>query len=214
VSASENLLDKKTANVRKAINSTSCLEYLDDSNRQIIKELQDNPRISQARVAEKVGLSQSLVSIRLAKLVESGMVRNSIGINYGKLGLKMARVDLAVKDPYLIMQWAKKCPLCVNASKAIGRSNLSLFLVFEDLENLTWIVEKHLWKLDGIMDCNYSFINSWIFGDDICSSLDLAIERKVVPPCGELPFCPQCPKNPNYEGKVWAGNTDLESIEN
>ncbi len=184
----------------------SYLRYLDDANRVIIKELQDNPGISQTSLAEKVGLSQSSVALRLAKLAESGLIKDSLVIDYRKLGLNAARVDISAKDADIVLDWAKNCPLCVNASAGIGTNNLSLYFVVEDLENLPWIIEKHLWRLPGVMEIKSTPLTSWMSGDGISSHLDLTVERSETPPCGALPFCPQCPKNPNYEGKVWAAN--------
>jgi DNA-binding Lrp family transcriptional regulator len=189
-------------------NGTTNLEYLDDTNRTIIKELQNNPEISQTELAKKVGLSQSSIALRLSKLSESGLVKNLVVVDYSKLGLDIMRVDIVAKDTAPVIEWARSCPLCVNAAKSIGKNNLSLYFLTEDLETISWIIEKHLWKLDGILECSNTPITSWAWSAAPTSYLDLTIQRSDMPPCGVLPFCPKCPSRPNYEGKVWASGSN------
>jgi Lrp/AsnC family transcriptional regulator, leucine-responsive regulatory protein len=185
------------------------LDLLSDAtNRVILKELQDNAGISQVGLAEKVSLSQSSIALRLAKIVGSGLVTDPIIIDYEKLGLTMARVDLIAQDSRAVLNWAKKCPLCVNANSLLDESNLSLYFVAEDLPTLSGIIDEHLRTLDGVTNTDCRFITAWPMGGRMQMRLDLDVSRMDEPPCGISPFCPKCPRNPLYDGKVWAIGQD------
>jgi DNA-binding Lrp family transcriptional regulator len=198
-------LDGKSRGQRKGINhhSSSVLQILDETNRSIIRELQKNPEISQVALAEKVSLSQSSIAVRLQKLIGSGLVKDSVSIDYEKLGLSMVRVDVSAKDSHAVLNWVRKCPLCVNGASIVDQSNLSLYFVTEDLQSLSSIIDEHLRKVDGVTQADCHFITSWAWGDSLRMHLDLNVSREDRPPCGISPFCPKCAKNPQYEGKVW-----------
>ena len=179
-------------------------EVLDKTNRIIVRKLQENPELSQTELAKAVSMSQSSIALRLQKIFGSGLIRDPININYKKLGLSMARIDVTAKDAHAVLDWARRCPLCVNGSRTLDRTNLSLYFVSEDLESLNWIIDSHLRKIDGITDISCQMITSWAWDDALHMRLDLDTEREDAPPCGITPFCPKCPRNPEYEGQVWA----------
>jgi len=179
------------------------LGLLDETNRTIIGSLQENPEISQTALAEKVGLSQSSVAIRLSRLVSSGLIKDPISVDYRRLGLTMARIDVSARESRLVFDWARNCPLCVNGSSVLDQINLTLYFVTEDLETLSCIIDRHLMKIDGVTKSDCQLITSWAWEDSLHVHLDLGVRRTETPPCGIAPFCPKCPQNPDYQGKVW-----------
>lgn len=187
--------------------SSYALSLLDKTNRAIIAQLQVNPWIAQTSLATALSLSQSSINVRLSKLTESGLIKDPIAIDYEKLGLRMARVDAKAKNFREVFDWARKCPLCVNGSSVLNDNNISLYFVTEDLKTLSEIVDGHLRRVDAVTGAVSNMIISWAFVDSLHMRLDLDVERAEEPPCGIAPFCTNCPKNPDYEGKVWSSGS-------
>jgi DNA-binding Lrp family transcriptional regulator len=153
-----------------------------------------------------LGVSQSAIATRLRKLKESGLFDYVIGINLGKLGLQLSRVDASADDPNAIVEWAKRCPLFINASLGIGGENLTLYLVSEDMDMFQHLVEGHIRKLRGVTNIVFSSILHWAKKEHF--PLLLELPKKETPPCGTSPYCPKCPSNPRYDGKLWTDSRD------
>jgi Lrp/AsnC family leucine-responsive transcriptional regulator len=179
---------------------------LDQINRTLIDLMLEDPQISQIELAKKLNMSQSSVALRLEKLRKSGLIETMVGVNLPKLGLKMGRVDLSCTQVDKVLDWAKKCPLFINSTLGIGGDNISLFLVAEDVEMFQYLVEHHIRKLRGVMNCNFNTVLRWAKEDPV--SLPLMVKKTAMPPCGIMPYCPRCPGNPNYDGKIWADRED------
>jgi hypothetical protein len=76
----------------------------------------------------------------------------------------MSRVDVSATGPDSIIEFAKSCPLCVNASLGIGDMNVSLLFVSEDIEMFQYIVDNHIRKLQGVSELSFKPILSWVNG--------------------------------------------------
>jgi len=174
---------------------------LDSINRTIIDLLLVHPQITQVELAKKLAMSQSSIAVRLEKLRTSGLVETSIGLDLSRLGLRMGRIDVATGKVDNVLEWATKCPLFVNSTLGIGGNNVSLFMVSEDMEMFQYIVEHHGRKIRGVTNLSFNPILQW--SKDNFVPLQLDVPKRESPPCGLLPFCPKCPANPNYEGKIW-----------
>ncbi len=177
------------------------MSILDESNRKIISLLEENPNLTQSEIARELDISQSAVAMRVNKLVKSGLFVRGGVLNITALGLQMGRADLATEDYSKVLEWASKCPLFINGSLSVGGRNVSLFFVSEDLEMFHHIVDDHLRKMKEVSDLSFSQIVNWI--QDYNANLNLDFDRVSSPPCGQYPFCPKCPGNPNYNGRVW-----------
>jgi DNA-binding Lrp family transcriptional regulator len=173
----------------------------DRADRRIITLLEINPKLSQSELAKELGMSQSSIALRLSRLQESSLLVLSRSVNYVLLGLQMCRVDVETNDVDKVIEWAKRCPLFVNASKGIGDRPLSLYFTAEDIEMFHYILDKHLKMIEGVSDLTFTMIRGWERPYSL--ALDLNYANKDRPPCGMEPYCPRCPSNPKYNGKVW-----------
>jgi DNA-binding Lrp family transcriptional regulator len=178
------------------------LSFLDENNRKIIGLLQEDPGLTQSDLAAKLHISQSAVAMRLAKLAKAGVFMRGSGLSYNQLGLRMGRVDIEAVDFTSILHWANCCPLFVNASLGIGGRSLSLLFVAEDLQMFHYLIDEHVRKLKGVRALDFSEIVSWT--RDFPVNINLDYPKREAPPCGMLPFCPGCPGNPKYNGRVWS----------
>jgi DNA-binding Lrp family transcriptional regulator len=180
-------------------------DLLDETNRKIISLLEQDPKLSQIEIANRLGLSQSSIALRLDKLKRNGVLAEAAGIRIDKLGLQMARADLGCEEPAKVLDWANKCPLLINATHSIGDTNVSLYFAAEDLEMFHWILDGHLRRISGVTGYEFSPILYW--ERDFIVPLDPSVRRSVTPPCAMNPYCPRCPANPDYNGTVWNGGS-------
>jgi Lrp/AsnC family transcriptional regulator, leucine-responsive regulatory protein len=66
-------------------------ELLDDLNRRIIAEMQDNPRITMSALGRRVGLSSPAVTERVQRLERSGVITGyRVEVDPAALGLPVA----------------------------------------------------------------------------------------------------------------------------
>ena len=176
-------------------------DAMDKQDRKIIALLEIDPKLSQSDIAKEIGLAQSSIAVRMYKLKESSILVESSGVNYEVLGMLMCRVDVATSNEEEVLKWAEKCPLFMNASKGIGRFALSLFFTAEDVETFHYLIDEHILKIDGVSDASFQMIRSWQRPFILQLNLDYSNSEK--PPCGMFPYCPKCPSNPRYNGRIW-----------
>lgn len=174
---------------------------VDRIDRRIVSLVQDNPKLTQVEIAEKLGISQSAVGIRLTKLRESNLLVEADVVNYEALGMTMCRVDVDAADPSVLLQWCRRCPLFINSSSCIGRMAISVFFLGEDIKTFRTIIDEHIRKFEGVRNLEITIIDSW--ERPFYLKLDLRYSNQANPPCEMLPYCKKCPSNPEYDGNVW-----------
>lgn len=179
--------------------------FIDNIDRNIITSVQQSPDLRQSQIAKRLGITQSAVAARWRKLRESGPVSIVSGLDLKKLGLEIARLDVTTKNPKPVLEWAAKCPLIVNGTVGVGDGSLSLFLTSEDIEMFQYVVNNHLRVIEGVKAVKFLPVLSWI--KQFPAQLNLDVPKSNVPPCSALPYCPKCPANPMYDGRIWDGHS-------
>lgn len=116
---------------------------LDDIDRQIISIVQEDPNITHTDIAEKINRSQPTVGMRIKKLEKSGVLVFQPGINFKKVNLFLATVEVKTKNPDELMEMAKCCPFMLNAFRLSGEHNISILLASSKLEKLDNIINYH-----------------------------------------------------------------------
>ena len=116
---------------------------LDDIDRQIISIVQEDPNITHTDIAEKINRSQPTVGMRIKKLEKSGVLVFQPGINFKKVNLFLATVEVKTKDPDELMEMAKCCPFMLNAFRLSGEHNISILLASSKLDKLDNIINYH-----------------------------------------------------------------------
>ena len=104
---------------------------MDDKDKTIISMYSADSDVSQDAIAKVIRLSQPSVAARVARLKASGALEASVGINPLKMGLYLAKVDLASTRPNEIIDMFLGCPYFANGFSVSGRHNLSLFFFSE-----------------------------------------------------------------------------------
>ncbi len=119
---------------------------LDDIDRQIISIVQEDPNITHTDIAERINRSQPTVGMRIKKLEKSGILVFQPGINFKKVNLFLATVEVKTKNPDELMEMAKCCPFMLNAFRLSGEHNISILLASSKLEKLDNIINYHFRK--------------------------------------------------------------------
>ncbi len=116
---------------------------LDDIDRQIISLVQEDPALTHTEIATKINRSQPTVGMRIKKLEKSGILQFQPGINFKKVDLHLATVEIKTKNPEEILAMARHCPFMLNAFRLSGEHNIFILLASSKLQKLDNIVNYH-----------------------------------------------------------------------
>jgi len=139
---------------------------LDRTDRRILAELQDNARISNQELAEKVGLSPSPCLRRVRQLEEAGYIKSyNAVLNASLLGLKlMALVQISMDrhTPDRFQQFEAtvlEYPQVLECILITGQSaDYQLKVVVQDMEEYQDFLLNRLTRIPGVSDVHSSFV--------------------------------------------------------
>ena len=96
--------------------------------------------------------------MRIRKLKDAGALETQTGINPLKMGLFMAKVDIASTDTSRVLDIFKGCPYFANGFTISGRNNLTLFFMSEKISSLESIVNNHIRNNEHVTDVDFNII--------------------------------------------------------
>lgn len=128
---------------------------LDYINKQIIKRLGEDARVSFSELAKELKISNSLVHQRVNKLLEAGIIEGySAKLNAKNLGYKtITYTGIVTKDAkysYSIAEKLKNFPEVLECHWVSGKYTLFVKIVAEDNEDLRTIVYDRIHKIEGV----------------------------------------------------------------
>ena len=130
---------------------------LDETDRRILRELQQNGRLQNIELAKRVGLSPSPCLRRVKLLEEAGIISRYVAIvDQARVGLTLsmfARVSLTAQDAETIDHFIaamKRLPEVVECYIMLGESDALLRVVVSDLEDYRRFQSTHLTRKNGI----------------------------------------------------------------
>ncbi len=180
---------------------------LDDIDRQIITLVQQNPNLTHTQIAEKIQKSQPTVGSRIKKLEKAGVLQFQPGINFKKVDLFLAKVDMKAKKPEEILEMASCCPFMLNAFKLSGERNISILLASSKLDKLDAVVNYHFRTNPDVQGVSMDLI--YEISKDFILPIDFDSEQHYPTPengCGE-----KCKyKIAKKEGRVGANAPKME----
>ena len=131
---------------------------LDDIDRRIITLVQEDPNLTHTQIAEKINRSQPTVGMRIKKLEKEGILQFQPGINFRKVDLFLATVELNTKHPNEVLDMARFCPFMLNAFRLSGAHNICILLASSKLEKLDNIVNYHFRSDPGVQSVSMNMI--------------------------------------------------------
>jgi Lrp/AsnC family leucine-responsive transcriptional regulator len=132
---------------------------LDDIDRRILRELQQNGRLQNIELAKRVGLSPSPCLRRVKLLEDAGVISRYVAVvDQAKVGLQLsmfARVWLTAQDAETIDHFIaamKRLPEVVECYIMLGESDALLRVVVADLEDYRRFQAANLTRKNGIQN--------------------------------------------------------------
>lgn len=150
---------------------------LDNIDRQIITLVQENPNLTHTQIAENINRSQPTVGMRIKKLEKDGVLQFQPGINFKKVNLFLATVEVNTRKPDEIIEMAKYCPFILNAFRLSGEHNICILLASSKLDKLDNIVNYHFRNNPDIQSCSMEVITE--ISKDLVLPIDFDSEKHV-----------------------------------
>ena len=137
---------------------------LDAIDRQILTHLQRNARMSNARLAERVGLSPAPCLRRIRALEEAGIIRDYVALVDSRTVDRAVtvfieiRLDLQVKDRLDILERAiRDWPEVLECNLMTGDADYLLRVAVPDVDAYEHFLRDKLTRLEGVASIKSSF---------------------------------------------------------
>ncbi len=137
---------------------------LDAIDRQILTHLQRNARISNARLAERVGLSPAPCLRRVRALEEAGIIRDYVALLDSRAVDRAVtvfieiRLDLQVKDRLDILERAiREWPEVLECNLMTGDADYLLRVAVPDVDAYEHFLRDKLTRLESVASIKSSF---------------------------------------------------------
>jgi len=150
---------------------------LDNIDRQIITLVQENPNLTHTQIAENINRSQPTVGMRIKKLEKDGILQFQPGINFKKVDLFLATVELNTRNPDEIMDMSKFCPFVLNAFRLSGEHNICIMLASSKLDKLDSVVNFHFRNNPDINSCSMEIVTE--ISKDLILPIDFDSEDNI-----------------------------------
>ncbi|MDX1490829.1 MAG: Lrp/AsnC family transcriptional regulator [Pseudohongiellaceae bacterium] len=139
---------------------------MDKLDKRILKELQSSDRLTNAELAERVGLSATPCARRVKQLEEEGIIeRHAVILNASKLGLKLHAIVLISMDRHTPDRFErfeaaiKQLPEVNECLLITGQSaDYMLKVVVPDMEYYHEFLLNKITRIEGVADVHSSFI--------------------------------------------------------
>lgn len=131
---------------------------IDERDRTILDRISSNPNISQAELGKLVKLSQPSVGARLQKLREKGILSVVSGMDFRKVELYLAKVEVSATDTQKVLDSFEKCPFFINGLVMSGTNNLCIFLTAPSIGEIEEVVNYHLRNHENVKDVRLDIV--------------------------------------------------------
>lgn len=148
------------------INIAGSRMKLDRTDRRILEAMQQDGRISNLELAEKVGLSPTPCSRRVKRLEESGIIdRHVTLLNQSALGLKLTAIIGISMDRHTPERFenfesqVNEYPEIIEASVVTGQSyDYLVKAVVPDMEYYEELLLGRITRIEGVTGVHSSFV--------------------------------------------------------
>lgn len=136
-----------TSPVPSCLSCTSCLNLmLDEIDKKILKELQEDARISYAELGRRVGLTTPAVIERVRKLEDAGIILGyRADIDTAKVGLPITayvRMSISGVDYSHIIEVAQRSSEVLECHRGTGGDSFIMRVVLSSVEHLQEVIDR------------------------------------------------------------------------
>ncbi|MCD6189714.1 MAG: Lrp/AsnC family transcriptional regulator [Thermococcus sp.] len=137
---------------------------MDEIDRNILKLLQEDGRMSYSEIARRIGVPESTVRLRVKRLIEEGIIRKFAAlINPFKAGYTIVAFIAVDVEPNKIkraVEELSKLPEVDVLGIATGAHDVLMQVTVRDLQELESFLIEKLGKIDGIKSTETSILTS------------------------------------------------------
>lgn len=134
---------------------------LDEIDRQILKYLSENGRLSHAELGRLVGLTRAAVRERVSQLVEHGIISNfTIVVNPLKAGKNLSiyfNIDVEWSKMDQVAETLLNADEITNVYQMSGKPHLHVHALFDNQEHVSRYTQQ-LHTIDGILSVESEFL--------------------------------------------------------
>jgi Lrp/AsnC family transcriptional regulator for asnA, asnC and gidA len=128
---------------------------LDEVDRAILRELEEDGRRAFREIARKIGVSERTVRARARRMREEGLLRiiafaDPVRLGPSVLALVLIRVDTARHDD--VVEAVTSWPEVSYVSSLVGRADIYIQVMCRDNDELWQLVTQRLRSLDGVVE--------------------------------------------------------------
>lgn len=128
---------------------------LDETDRAILRELQEDGRRAFREIARKVGLSERTVRARVRAMHDAGDLRilafvDPAALGHSVLALVFLRVAIDAHD--VLVEELSSWPEVSYVSSLMGRQDICLQVMCRDNDDLWHLVNHRLRALEGVLE--------------------------------------------------------------
>ena len=131
---------------------------IDDTDKEIIKILQEDPELTHQEIADKIHKSQPAVGARVIKLKRKNLLSQVIGAEFDKIDVKLARIDISAKNVDALWERLRDCPYISNCFKMTGDYNIMIEIIAPSVKTIDHFVDTCLRKDPDILAVRTNFI--------------------------------------------------------
>jgi len=137
---------------------------MDEIDKNILKLLQEDGRMSYSEIARRIGVPESTVRLRVKRLIEEGIIRKFAAlINPFKAGYTIVAfiaVDIEPNKIKRAVEELSKLPEVDVLGIATGAHDVLMQVTVRDLQELESFLIEKLGKIDGIKSTETSILTS------------------------------------------------------
>ena len=154
--------DEKSQNqrIKMVISSSKERIDIDRLDYDILSIIAPNSRVPTIEIAKRLKSTTSIVHYRIKKLLDLGIIMGyRISIDCSKIGLKMMKCDLILRDrnsSNKIMNYMEKNPYLRGKDTSIGNADLELTFTLNNISSLHSIIQDLSNKYPGVIR-NYRY---------------------------------------------------------
>jgi len=148
------------------------MEQLDPRDRSILRELQQDCRITMQQLAQQVGMSASACWRRVRALEEAGVVdRYAVQVNARKAGFmlqSMTLVSLERHEKKNVEHFVREIlrhPEVLECFATSGEADFHLRVVVEDIDAYNRFLDDFIFKLPGVSQVRSNIVLKQIKAD-------------------------------------------------
>ena len=137
---------------------------MDEIDRNILRLLQEDGRMSYSEIARRIGIPESTVRLRVKRLIEEGIIRKFAAlINPFKAGYTIVAfiaVDIEPNKIKTAVEELSKLPEVDVLGIATGAHDVLMQVTVRDLQELENFLIEKLGKIEGIRSTETSILTS------------------------------------------------------